>query len=41
MSRYNNANKMDGEAKAELSLWKVAGREIGRKFGVIMILGCQ
>lgn len=41
MARYNNANKMDSKAKAGLSLWKVAGREIGRKSGVIMIWGCQ
>jgi len=41
MARYNNANKMDGKAKAGLSLWKVAGRETGRKSGVITILGGQ
>ena len=32
---------MDGKAKTGLSLWKVAGREIGRKFEVITIWGCQ
>lgn len=32
---------MCGKAKAELSSWKVAGIEIGGKFGVTMISGCQ
>lgn len=32
---------MCGKAKAGLSSWKVAGREIGRKFGMMMMSGCQ